>query len=66
MTETVEFQNVASRMIGGEYAYDKSAKVCLDKADDNGGSGREARIACEVELEDVIRGACHLNFVSMW
>lgn len=49
------FQNVASKMLTGHYAYDDT-HFCVDQ-------GTEA---CAENMESVLRGACNLNFITMW
>eukprot|EP00752_Nemacystus_decipiens_P005402 g4898.t1 len=62
MVDDPTFQNIAARMLTGHDAYDGSAELCLDKQQTReGGGGHD----CAADLEDVIRGACNLNFVAM-
>ena len=64
MADDSAFQNIAARMFTGHYAYDGSVKLCLDKQQQTShvNGGRE----CSADLEDVIQGACNLNFITMW
>ena len=63
MVNDSTFQNVAARMLTGYYAYNGSAKLCMDKGHSRKAEGGDD---CAADLEDVIKGACNLNFVSMW
>lgn len=49
------FQNVASRMFSGNSAYDGDVRLCLHEGPE-----------CDVTLPLVVRGACSLNFITMW
>eukprot|EP00903_Cladosiphon_okamuranus_P018398 g16922.t1 len=57
MVDNSKFQNIAARMLTGHYAYEDSAKLCLDK--------QQAHGDCGSDLGDVIQGACNVNFVTM-
>ena len=56
MTTLPGFQNVASRMVAGRYAYDRRERLCLEDDSEK----------CTQTLEVVLRGACNLNFITMW
>lgn len=56
MTQTPKFQNVASKMISGHYAYDAKKRLCL----------QDDQEECSETLESVLHGACDLNFITMW
>ena len=64
MVDDSAFQNIAARMLTGHYAYDGSVKLCLDKQQQI--SQADGDRQCAADLEDVIQGACNLNFVTMW
>lgn len=55
MVHTPIFQNVASRMFSGNSAYDGDVRLCLNEGPE-----------CDVTLPLVVRGACSLNFITMW
>lgn len=56
MTASRTFQNVASKMVSGHYAYDGKAHLCLEEDHSN---------TCTQTLGAVLRGACNLNFITM-
>lgn len=55
MTNLPRYQNVASRMFAGHYAYDGDVRLCL----------REDSEDCDETLESVLAGTCNLNFIIM-
>lgn len=57
MANSPRFQNVAARMLSGHNAYDANALVCL-AYDETGG--------CVADMAAVVKGACSLNFLTMW
>lgn len=54
MVNSPRYQNVASRMLVGHYAYDGKKKICMTP-------GR----GCVANLRTVIRSACDLNFIAL-
>lgn len=54
MVNAPRFQNVASRMLVGHYAYDGKHKICMKP-------GR----GCAANLRTVIRSACDMNFIAV-
>ena len=63
MVDDPAFQNVAARMLTGHDAYEGSAELCTDKRQTREVGGGDG---CAADVEDVIHGACNLNFVAMW
>lgn len=66
MIDSPRHQNVASKMLCGHHAYNGNTKVCSrrrigDSAPDDGGP-----LVCQEDTAGVIKGACRLNFVTIW
>lgn len=48
------YQNVASRMFAGYYAYDERYPMCI-----------ESMKGCSADLHTVLTTACDLNFITL-
>ena len=51
----LRYQNVASRMFTGHYAYDSGVRLCLEEDSED----------CDESLASVLVGTCNLNFIIM-
>ncbi|CAM9825383.1 unnamed protein product [Ascophyllum nodosum] len=65
MIDRPEFQNVASKMLCGYNAYDGSMRVCSKREDFSATFPAFPHVRCMEDMASVIRGACHLNFVTI-